>query len=84
MSLCKAHFTVPIDGCVMTSAPSRPGHAIRALLGFALRDPSHHWNMSYEFGPTSDRPQSLVARQHGRWRPPSRRVGSRDDVYAGP
>jgi hypothetical protein len=42
-------FTVQNDGCV-TSASCHPGHAIRALLGFALRDPRQHWNVSYDFG----------------------------------
>jgi len=45
----QGHFTVPNDGCLFGgSCP--PGHPRRARLGFALRDPRHHWNMSYDFG----------------------------------
>jgi hypothetical protein len=42
-------FTVPNEGC-LPGSPCHPGHARRARLGFALRDPRHHWNMSFDFG----------------------------------
>lgn len=45
------HFIVPNQGCLPSSpSPCLPGRPRRARLGFALRDPRHHWNMSYDFG----------------------------------
>jgi hypothetical protein len=45
----EGRFTVPNTGC-MQGGPCHPGRARRARLGFALRDPRHHWNMSYDLG----------------------------------
>jgi hypothetical protein len=45
----EGQFTVPNTGCV-SGGPCPPGRARRARLGFALRDPRHHWNMSYDLG----------------------------------
>jgi hypothetical protein len=42
-------FLVPNEGCVFM-APCLPGRASRARLGFALRDPRHSWNVSYDLG----------------------------------
>ena len=47
--IVQGHFTVPNEGC-LPGGPCHPGRARRARLGFALHDPSHHWNMSYDFG----------------------------------
>jgi len=33
-----------------TTHHAAPPVAHRVLLGFALHDPQHHWNMSYDFG----------------------------------
>jgi hypothetical protein len=45
----EGHFTVPNDGC-LSGTSCLPGRARRARLGFALRDPRHSWNMSYDLG----------------------------------
>ena len=46
--IVQGHFTVPNEGCLSGSCP--PSIAQRARLGFALRDPQHHWRMSYDLG----------------------------------
>src|SRR2546421_8865829 len=47
----EGHFTVPNESCLPpVTTPCLPGRPRRARLGFALRDPRHHWNMSYDFG----------------------------------
>jgi hypothetical protein len=45
----QGHFTVPNAGC-MPGGTCLPGHPRRARLGFALRDPRHSWNVSFDFG----------------------------------
>jgi len=45
----QGRFTVPNEGC-MAGGPCPPAVARRARLGFALHDPLHHWNMSYDLG----------------------------------
>ena len=50
--IAQGHFAVPNDGCFpgASSCSAAPAIARRILLGFALRDPRHSWNMSYDFG----------------------------------
>jgi hypothetical protein len=45
----EGHLPVPNTGC-LPGGPCHPGLARRVRLGFALHDPRHHWNMSYDFG----------------------------------
>lgn len=46
----QGHFTVPNNGCLPGTTSCPPGRALRARLGFALRDPRHSWNMGYDLG----------------------------------
>jgi hypothetical protein len=46
--IVQGHFTAPNTGCL--SGSCAPSIAKRVRLGFALRDPQQHWNMSYDFG----------------------------------
>lgn len=47
----QGHFKVANDGCLPGAHSCVPySIARRVRLGFALRDPRHSWNASYDFG----------------------------------